>query len=160
MNRKWWIIIATSVVLIAVGIVGWRSLAAGKVEAQAPQGETAVARRGAEGLDFLRKHPMPAPGHGAEAARTVTGSIQRTPQACKVCGALKDVHGCAAGSSSPRRSGRHTPRRPSARAAVRPAHAVRRGYLTGTSIPSSSHCFLVLHSRTGMREPVVSESKQ
>jgi len=47
MNKKWWIIIATSVVLIAVGIVGWRSLAAGKAEAQAPQGETSVVRRGA-----------------------------------------------------------------------------------------------------------------
>ena len=47
MNKKWWIIIATSVVLIAVGIVGWRSIAAGKAEAQAPQGETAVVRRGA-----------------------------------------------------------------------------------------------------------------
>ena len=47
MNKKWWIIIATSVVLVAMGVVGWRSLAAGKAEAQAPQGETAVVRRGA-----------------------------------------------------------------------------------------------------------------
>ena len=50
MNKKWWIIIAASIVLIAVGIVGWRSLAAGKADAQAPQGETAVARRGALAL--------------------------------------------------------------------------------------------------------------
>ncbi len=47
MNKKWWIIIATSVVLIAVGIVGWRSITVGKAEAQVPQGETAIARRGA-----------------------------------------------------------------------------------------------------------------
>jgi len=47
MNKKLWIVIATSAVLIAVGIFGWRSLAAGKAEAQVPQGETAIARRGA-----------------------------------------------------------------------------------------------------------------
>jgi RND family efflux transporter MFP subunit len=47
MNKKWWIVIATTVVLIAVGIFGWRSIAAGKAEAQAPQGENAVVRRGA-----------------------------------------------------------------------------------------------------------------
>ena len=47
MNKKGWIVIATSVVLITVGIIGWRTIAAGSAEAQAPQGETAAVRRGA-----------------------------------------------------------------------------------------------------------------